>query len=194
MNDAILISAIVLAAGKSTRMGRQKMLMPWGDMTVLGRVIQTLRDAEMKDIILVTNSEVAAQITDEELRIVINSTGEMLASIQMGLRAVNPSAQAALVCLGDQPQMEERSVRAVSEAFQRSGSRLVVPSYQMRRGHPWLAAKPLWDEILALDESESMRDFLNNHAGEIEYANLNTPTILQDLDTPEDYLKFKPGM
>ena len=62
----------------------------------------------------------------------------------------------------------------------------------MRRGHPWLIAKELWDEVLQMSPPGSMRDFLNNHKNDILYMDVNTPSILQDLDTPEDYLKFKP--
>lgn len=187
------ISAIILAAGKSTRMRQQKLLMPWGGTTVLEKVIRTLQAAEIGDIVLVTNSEIASQITHDELTVILNNHGEMLTSLQLGLRSQKPSAEAALICLGDQPQIEEGSVRSVCEAFQKSRSNLVVPSYQMRRGHPWLVARPLWDEILAI-QGGSMREFLNTRASEIEYVNLDTPAILQDLDTPEDYLKYKPSM
>lgn len=188
------ISAIVLAAGRSLRMGRQKMLMPWGNSTVLGAVIATLRKAGLDDILIVTNSETANSTSDFQLPIVLNNSGEMLASIQNGLKSAKPSAEAALICLGDQPQIEAGSVGAVCGAYAMRKSNLVVPSYQMRRGHPWLVARPLWEKILALDESQSMREFFNLHAGEIEYVNLDTPTILQDLDTPEDYLKYKPSL
>ena len=188
------ISAIILAAGKSTRMGQQKMLMPWGEMTVLEKVIETLRMAKIEDIVLVTNSKIALELAHYQIPIQTNDEGEMLTSLQIGLRAQKPSAEAALVCLGDQPQIEEGSVRSVCEAFAKSKSNLVVPSYQMRRGHPWLVARTLWDEILSTPPENSMRDFLNVHAREIEYVNLNTSTILQDLDTPEDYLKYKPSM
>lgn len=198
----MMISAIVLAAGKSMRMGAQKMLLPWGDTSVLGKVVQTLQNAEVNDIVIVANSTIAAQITtyqsfdsaQDKLSITVNNNGEMLASIQAGLRTQNPSAEATLICLGDQPQMQEGSVRAVCEAYAKSKSGLVVPSYQMRRGHPWLAARPLWDEMLAINEGQSMRHFLNAHAGEIEYVTLETPSILQDLDTPDDYLKYKPPL
>lgn len=189
-----MISAIVLAAGKSTRMGRQKMLLPWGGTIVIGKVVQTLRNADVNEIILVTNSEIAGQITDYGLRIMFNYEGGMLYSLQLGLQAQKPSAEATLICLGDQPQMEEGSVRAVCQAYSKSKSDLVVPSYQMRRGHPWLAARALWDKMLAMKEGQSMRDFLNAHADEIEYVNLETPSILQDLDTPDDYLKYKPPL
>jgi CTP:molybdopterin cytidylyltransferase MocA len=62
----------------------------------------------------------------------------------------------------------------------------------MRRGHPWLVARLHWDEILAMRSPASLRDFLRNHAHGIQYVGLDTPSILHDLDTPEDYLKSKP--
>ncbi|MEN9562701.1 MAG: hypothetical protein RIR73_945 [Chloroflexota bacterium] len=193
MNGESMISAIVLAAGRSTRMGKQKMLMPWGDTTVLGKVIHTLQDSGVEDIVLVTHSDIASVFSHLPIRLMVNDDGDMLSSMKVGVRMQKPSAQAMLICLGDQPQMEERSVRSVCEAFVKSGANLVVPSYQMRRGHPWLAARPLWEEMLGLQDA-SLREFLNAHSAEIEYVPVETPTILQDLDTPEDYLKYKPRL
>lgn len=194
-----MISAIILAAGKSTRMGQNKMLMPWGNVPVLEKVIQTIRSAGVEDIVLVSNelqiTSYEYLITNYKLQITINKTShEMLSSIQLGLQNQKAESEAVLVTLGDQPQIEERSVRSVCEAYQKNKSNLVVPSYQMRRGHPWLAAKPLWQEILRMDASQTPRDFLNQYADKIEYVNVGTPTILQDLDTPDDYLKYKPNV
>lgn len=194
-----MISAIILAAGKSARMGQNKMMMKWGDVTVLEKVIQTIQDSGIEDIILVTSNEIRDAsnklITNYGLRITINNTShEMLSSIQLGLRSQKAESEATLITLGDQPQIESRSIKAVCEAYQESKSNLVVPSYQNRRGHPWLVAKSLWDEILNMKENQTPRDFLNAHANEIEYVNVDSPTILQDLDTPEDYLKYKPNV
>jgi molybdenum cofactor cytidylyltransferase len=186
------ISAVILAAGKSVRMGQPKMLMPWGNTTVLGKVIETLQAAGVEDIVIATNSKIAPQVTSYEFRVVLNDDGEMLESIQLGLQAQKPSVEATLICLGDQPQIEEENVWKVCAAFDQNKSRLVVPSYQMRRGHPWLVARELWDEILQLHAPESMRDFLNAHNKEIFYVECDSPKILQDLDTPADYLKYKP--
>jgi molybdenum cofactor cytidylyltransferase len=202
------ISAVILAAGKSVRMGRPKMLMPWGNTTVLGKVIQTLQSVGVKDIIVVTNSKIAPQVTSYKLRVALNDEGEMLESIQLGLRALTfpPSLrdtspeslgfgggrEGVLICLGDQPQVEEKSVHKVCEGFLQSKSPIVVPSYQMRRGHPWLVAEELWNEILQLRAPQSMRDFLCAHAQDIFYVECDSPGILQDLDTPTDYLKYKP--
>jgi molybdenum cofactor cytidylyltransferase len=186
------ISAVILAAGKSTRMGQQKLLLPWGNTTVLGKVIETLQAAGVEDITLVTNSTTAAQLTNHKLPITINNGGEMLESIQLGLQAQKPTTEAALICLGDQPQVEEKSARSVCDAFRENQSGIVVPSYQMRRGHPWLIAREFWDEVLQLRAPESMRDFLNARKNDIFYVDHDSPNILQDLDTPEDYLKYKP--
>jgi len=193
-----MISAIVLAAGESKRMGQPKMLLPWGNMTVLGQVLTVLRRANVDDIITVTGGfreQVEAVAKGHNSRTVFNAEyaiNEMLRSIQLGLGSLKAEVEAALICLGDQPQVQEGSARKVRETFERSRSRLVVPSYQMRRGHPWLVARPLWEEILKMKSPGSPRDFLNAHSKEIEYVEVYNSSILDDLDTPEDYLKFKP--
>jgi len=193
-----MISAIILAAGASKRMGHPKMLLPWGNETVLTHVLSVFQNAEVKDIIVVTggaSEQINELISSFNVRTVYNeeyAETEMLSSIQPGIRALTPQTRAVLIGLGDQPQVQEGTVRKVCEAFLKSQSDLVVPSHRMRRGHPWLVARPLWNEILEMQPPKSLRDFLNNHAQEIEYVTTDNPSILQDLDTPEDYLKFKP--
>lgn len=194
-----MITAIVLAAGQSRRMGRPKMLMPWGKTTVLKHVLDTVHAAGIEDIIVVTGGErekVEAELMGASgVRAVFNAEharGEMLSSIQCGLRGMKAEAEAALICLGDQPQIEEGSVRLVCEEFDKSRAVLIVPSYQMRRGHPWLMARTQWNDFLDLRASQTPRDFLNLHAEEIHYVNVDTPSVIEDLDTPEDYLKYKP--
>ena len=193
-----MISAIVLAAGESKRMGQPKMLLPWGGTTVLGQVISVLRSAGVGDVVVVTGGyreQVEADAKRFGARAVFNAEyarHEMLGSIQCGLGSLTPEAEAALICLGDQPQAQAGTVRRVCEAFRQSASPLVAPSYRMRRGHPWLVARPFWEEVLNLRPPRSLRDFLKAHASEIEYVNVDNPGILDDLDTPEDYRKFKP--
>lgn len=192
------ISAIILAAGQSKRMGQPKMLLPWENTTVLGKVIETIQQAGVEDIAVVTGGardDVEKIAAYYKLRTVHNENfahEEMLTSIQLGLQAQKPTAEATLICLGDQPQVEERSVRNVCDVFNQNKSSIVVPSYQMRRGHPWLIARELWGEVLQMRSPESMRDFLNAHKDNIFYMEYDSPSILQDLDTPADYLKFKP--
>ena len=179
-------------------MGQPKMLLPWGKGTVLTHVISVFQNAGVTDIIVVTGGareQIEDLVSGLNIRTVHNeeyAKSEMLSSTKCGLRALTSQTQAVLIGLGDQPQVQEGSVRMVCETFQESMSNLVVPSYRMRRGHPWLVARPLWDELLKIDSPQSPRDFLNAHAKEIKYVDIDNPSILQDLDTPEDYLKFKP--
>jgi molybdenum cofactor cytidylyltransferase len=193
-----MISAIILAAGQSRRMGQPKMLLPWGNLTIIEHVVRMFLNAGLREVLVVTGGarkQVEEILAPYPVRQVPNpdyARGEMLSSLQRGLSAMRQDAQAALIGLGDQPQVQESSIRLICEAYQESPSRLVLPSFRLRRGHPWLVARPLWDEILALRSPASPRDFLNEHAPEIRYVNLDTPTILADLDTPEDYQQSHP--
>ena len=192
-----MITAIILAAGESKRMGQPKMLMPWGKSTVLQTVISTVQAAGIADILVVTGGARSQieMLIGKTVQTVFNEEyekGEMLSSIQAGLTAKIREASAALICLGDQPQIKERSVRRVCDTFLASKSNIVAPSYDMHRGHPWLIARPLWDELLTIKSPHTPRDFLKKFARKINYVEVDTPSIIEDLDTPEDYLKFNP--
>jgi len=193
-----MISAIILAAGESKRMGQPKMVLPWGTTTVLGQVISTFRMAGVDDIVVVVggaHEKVEKIVLQNGARSVFNTefaNGEMLPSLQCGIRAQSPQAQATLVGLGDQPQVQEGTVRLIRETFELTTSHLIVPSFQMRRGHPWLVHRSLWDELLGMQHPQSPREFLNKHAEEIQYIEVQTPSILADLDTMEEYRQARP--
>jgi molybdenum cofactor cytidylyltransferase len=187
-----LKTALVLAAGLSRRMGRFKLTLPWGEHTVVGEVVATLEAAGLAKIVVVTGNgadEVSAALAATSARCVHNAgyaTGEMLGSIQTGLAAMGPAVQAALLCLGDQPQMEADTVRAVLAAGDVAcWGKIVIPSYRMRAGHPILLPRWLWPEILACQGT--LRDVMAAHRDQTEYLTVQTPSILADLDTPEDY-------
>lgn len=193
-----MIAAIILAAGQSKRMGQPKMLLPWGTMTVIEHVVATFLDAGVEDLVVVTGGareQVEGLVGRFPVRTVHNpgfETGEMLSSVQYGLNVMKAETEAALIGLGDQPQVQGSTVRQLRQAFLERGSLLLVPSFQRRRGHPWLVARPLWQELIAMKAPESPRDFLNRHGGEIDYVDVDTSTILADLDTPEEYWKSRP--
>jgi molybdenum cofactor cytidylyltransferase len=200
-----VIAAVVVAAGESKRMGRPKLVMPWGETTVIGKVLTTLAVAGLDEIVVVTggaHQEVEAALIDMPfarnviLQTVYNpnfADGEMLSSIQVGLSHMKREDQAALLALGDQPQIQVEVIREVLKAYHAGGARLVVPSYQMRRGHPWLIDRSLWRIVLDMHSPMTMRDFLRQQQDEIGYVNVNTPAILTDLDTPEDYQREAPS-
>ena len=188
-----MISTIILAAGESKRMGQPKMLLSWGKSTVLQTVITTFQAAGISDILVVSGGahDKIDALVGKSAQIIVNENyaqGEMLSSIQTGLREKMLESRAVLIALGDQPQVQARSIQHILQEYQKTNAPLIVPSYQMRRGHPWLVAHEFWDEILKMPVGGTSRDFLNRHAQDIHYVLVDTPTIFQDLDTPEDYL------
>jgi molybdenum cofactor cytidylyltransferase len=118
--------------------------------------------------------------------------GGMLGSVQAGLAGLGPGVAAALIGLGDQPQVREDTIRGICAGFRESTRQLVVPSFQNRRGHPWLVGRPLWHGILTLPATATLRDFLAAHATEIAYFSVQDDSILRDLDTPEAYARQRP--
>lgn len=196
------ISAVLLAAGESRRMGQPKLLMPWRNTTILGQVIATFTLAGITDIIVVTGGwreRVEAHVdelaVDNPIRAVYNpdySTGGMLSSIQAGITALNPGSQAVLIGLGDQPQVRTATIQQISAIFIQTNAALIVPSFQMRRGHPWLASRILWPDLLASPTTMTPRQFIDIHSKEIMYFLVEDDSILNDVDTPEDYLRQEP--
>jgi len=194
-----MIAAIILAAGESKRMGQPKMLLPWGETTVLGRVISAYQEAGLENIIVVTGAareQVTAVAEQYGVSSAFNeqyASGEMLSSLQLGLRAaMNNPAKAALIGLGDQPQVQAGCIKQVCEIYRKRNANLIVPSFERRRGHPWLIGRPLWNELLDLRAPQSPRDLLNRRGEEILYVEVDTPSILADLDTPQDYQDARP--
>lgn len=175
------------------------MVLPWGETTVIGQVVQVLQQAGVEDIVVVTGGDrqqVEQAIKDLPARAVFNpyyEQDEMVLSLQAGLSVLETNVSATLVALGDQPQVQVPVVKAVLAAYHETSAPLVIPSYQMRRGHPWLVARSLWDSILALEPGQTMRDVINRYADRICYLNVKTPSILRDLDTPEDYRRERPS-
>jgi molybdenum cofactor cytidylyltransferase len=192
-----VITAVVLAAGKSERMGRPKMALPWGDTTVLGAVLHTLASAGIEDIRVITGAArdlVEPICVGAGVTAVFNAAygeAEMVSSIQSGLRSLSAVVEAALIVLGDQPEMQAETVRRVVEAYRQSRPRLVVPSHRMRRGHPWLVDRELWPELLELTANDTAREFLSQHDRDIKYVEIDSETIHKDLDTPDDYLNSR---
>lgn len=197
-----MIGAVVLAAGQSRRMGQPKLCLPWGTTTILGQVIATLGSVGLDEIVVVTGAarqEVETLVLDLAEQFPLHTVHnpdyaqtDMLGSMQIGLRALSDQVEAALIVLGDQPQVQKKTVKLVLEAYKNHRAGLVIPSYNKRRGHPWLAARRLWPSLLSLTSEQTPRDFLSAHPAEILYVPIEDDSILRDVDTPEQYASEKP--
>lgn len=193
------IAAIIAAAGRSRRMGEPKQLLPWGESTVIATVVNNLATAGATPIYCVTGhraDEIASALTATPARICYNpqfTTTEMLRSYQTGINALlaHDEVRGTLLALGDQPHMPVATLAQVITQAEQSPDRIVIPSHNMRRGHPFYIPRPLWPEILALGEDETLRIILKRHETIITYVNVDDDAILRDMDTPEAYAALR---
>jgi molybdenum cofactor cytidylyltransferase len=93
-----------------------------------------------------------------------------------------------LIVLGDQPRLQRDIVQRIIEAY--VPDRLVIPSYQMKRGHPILIPRSLWPHVLSVPKDSTLRDVIRAHADRIDYVEAENDSVLRDMDTPEDYQKL----
>ncbi|MHC4712419.1 MAG: nucleotidyltransferase family protein [Planctomycetota bacterium] len=186
-----MIRAIVLAGGRSRRMGTQKLLLPYGGMTVVARVVDQLTASGVDSVLVVVNAQGAA-VAEEALRhgaaVVTNPEDEapMLSSVRCGLRALGP-CEAVLVALGDQPSITSGLVDSMIAALSEAGKGIVVPTYGGKRGHPLLFSAKYTDEILSLYDETGLRGLLDAHPDDVFEMAASTDAVLSDMDCPEDY-------
>ncbi|MGQ0604612.1 MAG: nucleotidyltransferase family protein [Anaerolineales bacterium] len=195
------VGAVVLAAGRSTRMGQSKQLLPWGNSTLLGEVVQRLRATGVHDIVVVTGAEreavervvSEAALGDARVRCVFNpdyATSEMARSLQTGLRALKLHYHAAVVALADQPQIQPATVEAVLQRWRETLAPMVAPFRAGKRGHPMLFDRAQWPQLLALPADANPRAVLQTAEG-LEAVAIASDTILTDIDTPTDYAQAR---
>ena len=188
------VGVIVLAGGQSLRMGQPKVLLPWGEgKTMIAHITEQFIRSRVAPICVVTGfcaNEVKAAVKPLGIKAVHNrsyKTGEMLSSLKAGLRAMPDDVAAVLVALGDQPRIQPRVIYQILSAYARGTGDLLMPTYQMRRGHPILIGRRYWPEILKLPRTGELDDVIHAHGDKIEDIIVDTDSVLYDVDTPEDY-------
>ena len=187
-----MIWAVILAAGESRRMGTQKLLLPFGQATVVEAVVRTALASRADRALAVLGADrdaVRLKLEPYGVDFAVNEdfVRGMLSSVQAGFKALPAEAEAAVVMLGDQPFLPARVVDAVIEAFRQSGKGIIVPAFRGRRGHPVLIGLGYRDEILALDPAVGLRQLMRAHPDDVFEAEAGDANILRDLDVPEDY-------
>ena len=193
-----MIGAIVLAAGLSTRMGSPKMLLKWGSTTVIEQVVDSLNQAGVDEVVVVAGAlyeEIKKLLDKRDVIVVVNPNyrnGEMTDSLQTGLSELSQSTAAAMIVLGDQPFVSPKTMRTLTQAFEKTSHNIVMPSINNRRGHPWIIRRILWDEIMELQAPLTMRDFMRSNQEDIHYVLVEDENIVKDMDTPEDYRRMQP--
>lgn len=195
----VRVSAIVLAAGTSTRMGQAKQLLPLGPSNVLAQTLENVRSASMAEIVLVLGSGAQAICQQlpppllEGLKVVVNHDymQGMASSLRQGLSALDRQSDAALIVLGDQPFVRPQSLDQIVDSYRRSPAQIVIPTYQGTRGNPVLLHRSLFAEVARLEGDIGCRAIFAQHLEEIVNVEVEDMGVLLDIDDQQDYDRLK---
>jgi molybdenum cofactor cytidylyltransferase len=189
------VSAILLAAGSSSRMGQAKQLLPLGSSTVLAQTLEHARAAAVDEVVLVLGSSaepIRHQLPQTLLagvKVVVNRSYEqgMASSLRSGLSALDPQSAAALIILGDQPFTLPETLDRIIQAYRDSGAQIVIPTHQGTRGNPVLLDRSVFSEAMALEGDVGCRAIFRNHLEGIVNVEVEDVGVLLDIDDREDY-------
>jgi molybdenum cofactor cytidylyltransferase len=200
------VAAIVLAAGASTRYGQPKQLLPVGGKTMLQHVVDIVLASPVDQTIVVLGhraDEMGASVrqglptaADKPADIVTNEDWEagLSTSMQAGLRAVRSDAQAALFVLADQPTITPEIIAALLGRYQGTGAPIVVPTYQGKRGNPVLFDRSLFAELMKVRDDQGGRQLIDMYGDRTERVEVGSEAVLIDVDTEEDYNRFRENL
>jgi molybdenum cofactor cytidylyltransferase len=185
------IFAVLLAAGRSQRMGAFKPLLPFGSSTVIQSCLNYLRNAGIHNILVVLghrNEEIRELLIHSDVTFAVNPEpdSEMADSIACGIEALPSDAEAALIALTDQPAVPPDVVLALIARWQ-AGALIVKPEYGGKGGHPVLIDLGFRRDLLRLDPETGLKSFFDLHRKVVFRVPVGSPFIARDLDTWDDY-------
>ncbi|HEY5028203.1 MAG TPA: NTP transferase domain-containing protein [Candidatus Angelobacter sp.] len=189
------ISAVVLAAGISRRMGTPKQLLSIGGETILERTLKSVRASNVSEIVLVLGhaaESVEREISTERLKIVRNLDYEqgMGTSLRTGLAAVDTKLSAALIVLADQPFVRAETLNQLIACHQESKWQIIIPTYNGFRGNPVLLDRSVFQEVQGLNGDVGCRAIFGDHTENILKLPVDDPGILLDIDSRDDFEKL----
>ena len=185
------VAALLLAAGRSRRMGAFKPLLPFSPSTVIRSCIQNLQVAGIDNIVVVLGhraDDARESLKDVEVHFALNPDpeSEMSDSIRYGVRSLPPETKAVLIALTDHPAVPPGAIRAIVQEWQ-AGHKLVIPEFQGRGGHPVLVDLSFRHELLHLDSTRGLRTLFDAHKEQVRRLAVNSPYIARDMDKWDDY-------
>jgi molybdenum cofactor cytidylyltransferase len=190
-----VIPGVILAAGRSERMGRPKALLPCGagGETFVARLIASLRTGGADDVLVIGrtgDAGLATEVMRCTARFIENVDADrgQLSSLLTGLNAADrPGVHGVLVTPVDIPLVQPATVSAVISTFVRVNALIARAAYRGRHGHPVVFGRGIFDELRRADPAEGARAVLHAHAGQIVNVDVDDEAILRDVDTLEDY-------
>ncbi len=176
----------------SRRMGMPKQLLRAGEKTLLEHTLESVRNSLAGEIVLVLGYEaerIRRQIPNEAIKTVVNEAYQegMASSLRVGMAAVDPRTQAALIVLADQPFVRPATLDRLLEHHLKFRPQIIIPTYRGFRGNPVLLDRSVFGEVASLRGDIGCRAIFGNHTENIARLAVDDPGILLDVDTREDF-------
>jgi molybdenum cofactor cytidylyltransferase len=195
-----MISAVILSAGESSRMGRPKALLPIDGQTFIEKIVGALKQTSASRVIVVLGhnaEEMRRRIELLPVEILINPDYKLgqLSSLQIAVRRLQAEndCDGMLVHLVDHPYIDAKLVERMIASFHASGKLIIVPRHGGKRGHPVIFARALFDELLGAPVDQGAKAVVNAHDAETLEIDTADEGIILDIDTPELYRQHVKG-
>ena len=199
-----MISAIVLAAGASSRMGQPKAELPFGQTgeTVLSRIVSAILAGGVPQIVIVGGTHIdavrrAMPLHEPRARVIEHLGWEQgqLSSLLAGLAAIDDQLllEAVLVTPVDVPLVSASTVAAVIAAWRRTRAPIVRPANGDRHGHPVIFDRAIFNDLRSADPTVGAKAVFAAHRDRVLNVEVNDPGAFEDIDTPEDYRRLLKG-
>ncbi|HEX9304757.1 MAG TPA: nucleotidyltransferase family protein [Thermoanaerobaculia bacterium] len=188
------LGAVVPAAGLSRRMGREKVLLPFGSSTMLGTILARLGEANVSRTVVILRTDLpaaqeAARAAGAEVVVNPHPENEMLVSIRLGVERIAGTVDAVFVWPADHPAVECDTLQRLVVAASREIA--VLPVYEGRRGHPALVGAELLEDIAGIPPNEGLRWLWRDRADAVRELAVDDPGVVENLDDPEAYEKAR---
>ena len=193
------VSAILLAAGKSERMGQNKLLLPFGGRTVIQRTLDSLLASRAGEVIVVLGNkaqEINASIGSRRALVVLNPNFAkgMSTSLITGLGMVSSRAQWVIIALGDQPLITPRVYNQLIEAALNSEKGIIIPTCKGERGNPIVISTRYRAELLKQKGDIGGRELLKAHPNDVLDVPVDCEGVVVNINTKEEYERRLKGL
>jgi molybdenum cofactor cytidylyltransferase len=183
------VSAILLAAGKASRMGKLKQLMPLGDSTILEQTLDNLLGSKAAEVIVVLgykSEEITKRLSGRPVKLVVNPLYRkgMGTSISAGLKFVDSQVQAVMLVLGDQPYVDSPTIDRLIDAFTSNKKGIAIPTYKGQRGHPLIFDRKYEALLSRLKGDFGGREIIGENPKDVLEVPVDCEGITIDIDTP----------
>lgn len=193
-----MISAILLGAGESKRMGVNKLLLPWGKTSVFEHCLDSLLRSNIQEVVIVLSDRTkeirnrlkeSSILANKRIKVEMNRDYRkgMSTSIRRGLKRIDPRSDGILIALGDQPFLNPRTINGLIRSFGQGRGDIIVPSFRKVKGHPVIFHRKYEKELLKLRGDTGGKTLLMKYSKQMKTIRVKSEGVIKDIDTQKEY-------